>query len=139
VTDRFVLIDVCGDMIVNADLPDWFGRAACASDGQLLEDFFVEESHKQHTEKTLGAKRLCASCPVRSECLDWAFFCERNQMMRNGVFGGLSPTERILASQAEDPVAFGLGVLDKQVTLGQVTSPVAERWGGTDAASVGPE
>ncbi len=37
------------------------------------------------------AKRVCASCPVRAECLDWAITHDQ----RYGVWGGLTPNERM--------------------------------------------
>lgn len=39
---------------------------------------------------TVVAKRVCAGCPVRSECLEWAL--ERNEYF--GVWGGTSERER---------------------------------------------
>ncbi|MDQ5816234.1 MAG: WhiB family transcriptional regulator [Actinomycetota bacterium] len=35
------------------------------------------------------ARRICARCPVRPECLHWAL--EKDEL---GVWGGLSPRER---------------------------------------------
>jgi WhiB family redox-sensing transcriptional regulator len=136
---RFVLIDEEGDTVLDAATPDWFGQAACASGGELLEDFFVEESHKNATEQTLAAKRWCAGCPVRTECLDWALMLEKRQIYREGIFGGLSASERTFAAQAPDPIAFGLGVLDEQVKLGMVTQPVILRMEVSVAVSIRPE
>lgn len=36
------------------------------------------------------AKAICAGCPVRKECLDYALENE----MEYGIWGGTSPTER---------------------------------------------
>ncbi|MGH8902334.1 MAG: WhiB family transcriptional regulator [Egibacteraceae bacterium] len=41
-------------------------------------------------EQTREAKQVCAGCPVRSQCLDWAL--ATNQ--QDGVWGGLSEDER---------------------------------------------
>ena len=103
----------------------WMDRAACASSGELLDDFFAEEtSDGQPTEQVLAAKRLCSECRVRPECLDWAFSTERNEEFRSGTFGGLSATERMFVAQADDPIAMGLRVLDQQVELGLVLTHV---------------
>ena len=131
--ELFRLVDVRGNVELQVSLPAWAGRGACATDppGQLLDDFFVEESHQEATEQTLAAKRICGGCTIRPECLTWALEVEEGQVYRDGIFGGLSPSERTFAAQAPDPLAFGLAVLDEQIRLGVVTTPV-ERWGLTD-------
>lgn len=61
----------------------WQLKAACLeSDPEL---FFPEEG-----ESTAPAKRICAQCPVRTQCLDYAL-AKREPY---GVFGGLSEGER---------------------------------------------
>lgn len=40
---------------------------------------------------TAPAKRICAGCPVRVECLDYALTARE----AHGVFGGLSAQERL--------------------------------------------
>lgn len=62
---------------------DWRGRALCAQADP--EAFFP----------TLGdsaqpARRICAGCPVRQECLDFALA----QNEEFGVWGGMSTRER---------------------------------------------
>jgi WhiB family redox-sensing transcriptional regulator len=62
---------------------DWQERALCAEvDGDL---FFPEKGGS-----TAVSKRVCAACPVRSECLDYALQNEE----RFGIWGGLSERER---------------------------------------------
>jgi WhiB family redox-sensing transcriptional regulator len=41
-----------------------------------------------------AVKRVCASCPVTSECLDFALATMPHPNMDFGVYGGLTPTER---------------------------------------------
>lgn len=61
----------------------WQERALCAQTDP--EAFFPEKGGS-----TREAKRVCASCDVRSECLDYAL--ENDE--RFGIWGGLSERER---------------------------------------------
>jgi hypothetical protein len=103
----------------------WLAEAACASSGALLDLFYAEEtSDNQATEKVHAAKRICSGCPVRPDCLSWAFATERGSDFRSGTFGGLSADERLIVSQAADPIELGLKVLDQQVQSGLILQPV---------------
>jgi WhiB family redox-sensing transcriptional regulator len=57
----------------------WTDKAACA--GKFTEDWFSDWGERK-------AKKVCAGCPVRNECLA-AYLFEPH-----GIFGGLTPTER---------------------------------------------
>ena len=61
----------------------WLTRAACR--GMDPELFFPERG-----EPTEPAKAVCAGCPVRGECLDYAL----TNVERFGIWGGLSERER---------------------------------------------
>ncbi|MBP1327074.1 WhiB family redox-sensing transcriptional regulator [Leucobacter exalbidus] len=61
----------------------WQGDALCAQTDP--EAFFPEKGGS-----TREAKRICESCEVRSECLDYAL--ENDE--RFGIWGGLSERER---------------------------------------------
>jgi WhiB family redox-sensing transcriptional regulator len=65
------------------DQPDWQERALCAQTDQ--EAFFPEKGGS-----TREAKRICASCEVRAECLEYALAFDE----RFGIWGGLSERER---------------------------------------------
>jgi hypothetical protein len=75
------------------DMP-WLDDAAC---GHLpleqLNMFFVEAG------RTISANTvaLCATCPVRRDCLDHAYKHE----IFSGYFGGVSPGRRRILSHAE--------------------------------------
>lgn len=98
-------------------LPSWAGRGACASSGQLLDDFFSEEtSAGEATGQVFKAKRMCGGCEVRRECLDWAFQHEETET-RAGIFGGLTPEERQEIASEADPVVAGLALFDEQATM----------------------
>lgn len=77
------------------DLPDlggivkrelWMEKAACK--GMDSNIFFPERG-----ESTKPAKAICndTPCPVKEECLDYAYRTSDN---RNGVLGGMSGIER---------------------------------------------
>jgi WhiB family redox-sensing transcriptional regulator len=65
------------------DQPDWQERALCAQTDP--EAFFPEKGGS-----TREAKRICASCEVRAECLEYALAFDE----RFGIWGGLSERER---------------------------------------------
>jgi WhiB family redox-sensing transcriptional regulator len=64
----------------------WIDDAPCAEIGG---DVFFPE-HGTPVSSARAAKRICARCPVRPECLAYAL--EHNE--RYGVWGGLSERER---------------------------------------------
>lgn len=65
---------------------DWVDDAVC--DTGTAETFFPTSGENQTTVK--HAKWICAGCPVRTECLDFAI--ENN--IRDGVWGMATPNER---------------------------------------------
>lgn len=62
---------------------DWTTLAACK--GMPADLFFTERG-----KSTAEAKAVCAGCPVREQCLDYAMA----NTERFGVWGGLSEHER---------------------------------------------
>jgi WhiB family redox-sensing transcriptional regulator len=67
---------------------DWRARAAC----QYVDpDLHFPESTKSGSRKHFDeAKRVCAACPVKQACLEWALATGQTA----GVWGGKSPRER---------------------------------------------
>ena len=76
-------------LITSVDLADedaelsWQERSLCAQTDP--EAFFPEKGGS-----TRDAKRVCAACLVRQECLDYAMDNDE----RFGIWGGLSERER---------------------------------------------
>lgn len=71
----------------------WMADAACGDGPQSV--FFIEG--KGHGSRPYHAARaICAECPVRQRCLDYAMAVEGDASGhdRFGVWGGLSPAER---------------------------------------------
>lgn len=71
--------------------PEWQDDALCAEIG--LELFFPEKGESWHMRH---AKKVCADCPVRAECLQYAL----DNHERFGVWGGLSERQRRLLERA---------------------------------------
>jgi WhiB family transcriptional regulator, redox-sensing transcriptional regulator len=76
-------LDVLADLFSAAEEQEWQERALCAQTDP--EAFFPEKGGS-----TREAKRICAGCEVRSECLEYALAHDE----RFGIWGGLSERER---------------------------------------------
>jgi WhiB family redox-sensing transcriptional regulator len=66
--------------------PRWQDYASCAGAGKL---FFSTRK-----EDVREAKRICARCPVKTECLDEALQLETSANSVFGVRGGMDDHER---------------------------------------------
>src|SRR5262249_49049244 len=73
--------------MTHADI-DWRARAACLSADPDL--FFPLSSAGPSLEQLRLAKSVCARCPVRAPCLDFAIGTDQT----HGVWGGTSEDER---------------------------------------------
>ncbi|GAA2422949.1 WhiB family transcriptional regulator [Streptomyces glaucus] len=86
-SERFSPSGTLGAMHIETIAPpdlDWQEEALCAQTGS---DFFFPEPGSSVRE----AKRICALCPIRSACLEYALDHDE----RFGVWGGLSEKERL--------------------------------------------
>lgn len=74
---------------------DWWSLAACR--GSDAPEFFPEDfSPGPRREAALAAaRRVCASCPVRADCLNHAVTWHEPK----GVWGGLTAAERAVFAQ----------------------------------------
>jgi WhiB family transcriptional regulator, redox-sensing transcriptional regulator len=67
---------------------DWRGQAACRlADPEL---FFPVSPGGPSLDRTERARAICATCPVRRECLQFALATRQAY----GVWGGMSEQER---------------------------------------------
>lgn len=69
----------------------WEARAACAGvDGQV---FFAPDGERppERESREAKAKAICARCPVRAQCLDYAL----SNSIKHGIWGGLNQDERV--------------------------------------------
>ncbi|MFD4029758.1 WhiB family transcriptional regulator [Streptomyces sp. NPDC058637] len=69
-------------------MDSWRMHAACRDEDPDL--FFPIGSTGPALVQTEDAKAVCATCPVREQCLEWAL--ENGQ--ESGVWGGLGEGER---------------------------------------------
>lgn len=63
--------------------PDWAADGSCRN--QPTEMFFAKGTAMDR------AKRVCAACPVRPQCLDWSMTLPEHTA---GIFAGLSSAQR---------------------------------------------
>ena len=69
------------ETVITYDPNDWRLDAACRD----LDIFFPETE-----EAVAAAKAVCAACPVREACLEFALITRQD----DGVWGGLEENER---------------------------------------------
>lgn len=67
---------------------DWRHRALCLDEDPDL--FFPVGTSGPALLQRAQAKSVCARCPVRDECLEWALTSGQD----SGVWGGMSEDER---------------------------------------------
>lgn len=72
-------------------MSDWRDRAACL--GADDDTFFPDRTDTAGTDKAL---RVCATCPVTTQCLTAALAEEGNlaAAYRHGIRGGTTPDQR---------------------------------------------
>lgn len=86
-------IDLAG-LFGAADGKDWQEQGLCAQTDPEL--FFPDKGGS-----TRDAKRVCQACPIRSQCLEYAFAHDE----RWGIWGGTSPRERRKLKKRADVMA----------------------------------
>ena len=70
---------------------EWSDAAACRnSEGALFYPSDSTERKEERLEREVVAKRICASCGVREECLEAALARHESY----GIWGGLNEFER---------------------------------------------
>jgi WhiB family redox-sensing transcriptional regulator len=69
----------------------WNMRAACRGESaSLFMPAIALQSAPGNARRVKHAKRVCAQCPVRRECLDYALRVDEQL----GIWGGLDAAER---------------------------------------------
>lgn len=68
--------------------PDYWDEAVCAT---VDMDLFFPERAGKDQPKSQQVKAICASCPIRAKCLQFAL--DENEQF--GIWGGLSYRERL--------------------------------------------
>jgi len=72
--------------------PEWMLDAACRADGVDVDWFFVDPRHDPATARL--AKQVCAKCPVKGQCLEYALAGVSSSFYDYGCWGGTTPSER---------------------------------------------
>lgn len=67
---------------------EWTDQAACRDHDPEL--FFPVSETGPGARQAERAKAVCATCPVRQQCLDFAV----SNGLGHGIFGGMTPSER---------------------------------------------
>ena len=70
------------------DLPSWREDAVCF--GEDLDTFFPVGDSGPALWQIARAQSICAGCPVREQCLDYALSTGQD----HGIWGGLTAQER---------------------------------------------
>lgn len=78
-----------GDRRESASPGRWSEQAACRGLDPKLADRLFFPGHANFTEMR-RAKAICADCPVRSDCLEFAVVTNQE----HGIWGGTSERER---------------------------------------------
>lgn len=71
---------------------EWHEDAACL--GAPPEIFFPDINGDKTDGPWTAARSYCAQCPVKKRCLDNALKNEEPVLLRYGMWGGQTPTER---------------------------------------------
>ncbi|WP_158883151.1 WhiB family transcriptional regulator [Amycolatopsis anabasis] len=79
------------------DVTDWRHRAACQDEDPEL--FFPVSDIGPGARQVAEAKAVCARCPVRAQCLNYAL----DNALDHGIFGGTTERERRKLSRAPRP------------------------------------
>lgn len=65
----------------------WTEHAACVG---IDPDIFFPPNGGEAFKSSARAKAICATCPVRSDCLDYAI----RERITHGIWGGLTEKDR---------------------------------------------
>lgn len=76
-------------MTLALQLPEWQERGRCKTDRSVDPRIFFPEGDEA-TAQSFAAKRVCAKCPVRELCLQYAL----DENIKYGVWGGTSYNDR---------------------------------------------
>jgi hypothetical protein len=109
---------------LNAFMPAWGTRAACAQFSRrgapwswMYSEDLAESPDYTWPDHAVFAMKVCAGCPVRNECLEYAYEMEHQQSTlwwsgepvesdrRFGVFGGLPGRMRERFAHSDDRIA----------------------------------
>lgn len=79
-----------------AMVDDWRIDAACR---EVDPELFFPPAGPIGLASAAAARRVCAGCPVRRDCLEAALRVEDGRYGRYGMWGGMTPKERYQLSR----------------------------------------
>ena len=101
-----VVIELLSERAERAAQREWWQAAACRTADPDI--FFPVSTHGPGREDIARAKAVCARCPVRRQCLQFALATHQV----HGVWGGTTEEERRLHMSARPTVAAQRGCPD---------------------------
>jgi WhiB family redox-sensing transcriptional regulator len=75
--------------IISRNTPNWMADALCGNGDYDPEDWFPKAG-EEYSAKVLRAKGVCKICPVKNQCLKWAYETRDTW----GVLGGMTAKQR---------------------------------------------
>ena len=100
--------------LLGQDPPEWHTRAACRAPGVDPEWFWPDRGRPDTAEV---ARAICATCPVRAECLDDVL---AQHSHTGGIWGGTNEKERRKLRQE-------MGLKPNQISCGNCGAVVEAR------------
>jgi WhiB family redox-sensing transcriptional regulator len=91
----------------------WWSRAECA--GMETDLFFPIGNTSPAKIQTSEAKKICASCDVKDECLEFAMRTDE----KNGIWGGHTEDERRALKRSRSRVQGKAGAASVSATVRQ--------------------
>lgn len=82
--------------------PDWMDAASCRAEGVDPDWFFGDRN--DHASRA-RAKAVCATCPVKAECLQFALSAPSSSFYDFGIWAGTTAGERELIRRGRRTVA----------------------------------
>ena len=84
---------------------DWHDQAACV--GEIPDLFSPNEHGGDSFDRYLikEAKVVCAQCPVRAQCLEWAL--DSDNRVEHGIWGGTTARERRKIIKTRSKIKMG--------------------------------
>jgi hypothetical protein len=75
------------------DRPAWMDHCNCAGRTDEMVLFLNSKPNAAGRAALAHALTICAACPVRAECADWAIHLPASQRITGAVVGGMTPGE----------------------------------------------
>ncbi len=85
-----------------ASVPDMSGAACGTPEGVRLVDRLTRRSTQRNFD---AVRELCENCPIKLACRAWVLGAEKIPGSWGGVYGGLTPVDRLNIAAKEEGIA----------------------------------